>query len=113
MAGSTLEYTGYTKKTTQAARNMLEEKALMLVPALSKYKVIKHWAGLRPGSPDGIPFIGEHPQVSGLYMNTGHFRNGVVPAVIVHEILFFIFILSRESGFQFLIFQMLSTRELL
>jgi glycine oxidase len=96
LAGSTLEYTGYTKKTTQAARNMLEEKALMLVPALSKYKVIKHWAGLRPGSPDGIPFIGEHPQVSGLYMNTGHFRNGVVMAPASAQLLLDS-MLGRES----------------
>ncbi|MEW8311381.1 MAG: FAD-dependent oxidoreductase, partial [Candidatus Thiodiazotropha taylori] len=37
-----------------------------------------HWAGLRPGSPKGIPYIGELPEVSGLYVNAGHFRNGVV-----------------------------------
>ncbi len=80
LAGSTLEYTGYTKKTTQVAREVLAEKAVKLVPALSEYKIIKHWAGLRPGTTDGIPFIGEHPQISGLYMNTGHFRNGVVMA---------------------------------
>lgn len=80
LAGSTLEHTGYTKKTTQAAREVLAEKALRLVPALSKYNIIKHWAGLRPGTADGVPFIGEHPQISGLYMNTGHFRNGVVMA---------------------------------
>ena len=35
-------------------------------------------AGLRPGSPDGMPFIGDHPEIRGLYLNTGHFRNGVV-----------------------------------
>ena len=80
LAGSTLEHTGYTKKTTQAAREVLAEKALSLVPALSKYNIIKHWAGLRPGTVDGVPFIGGHPQISGLYMNTGHFRNGVVMA---------------------------------
>ena len=80
LAGSTLEHTGYTKKTTQAAREVLAEKALKLVPALSEFNIIKHWAGLRPGTADGIPFIGEHPQVRGLYMNTGHFRNGVVMA---------------------------------
>ena len=80
LAGSTLEHTGYTKKTTQAAREVLAEKALSLVPALSKYKIIKHWAGLRPGTADGVPFIGGQPQISGLYMNTGHFRNGVVMA---------------------------------
>jgi len=80
LAGSTLEYAGYNKETTQAARNMLMEKAISLVPALSDYKIIKHWAGLRPGTSAGIPFIGEHPGIRGLYVNTGHFRNGVVMA---------------------------------
>lgn len=80
LAGSTLEYTGYNKETTQAARDMLREKAINLVPALSGYKIIKHWAGLRPGTSAGVPFIGEHPEISGLYTNTGHFRNGVVMA---------------------------------
>jgi glycine oxidase len=96
LAGSTMEYTGYTKKITQTARNVLEEKALRLLPALSKYKVIKHWAGLRPGTADGIPFIGEHPQVPGLYMNTGHFRNGVVMAPASAQLLLDS-MLGRES----------------
>ncbi|MDX2456695.1 MAG: glycine oxidase ThiO [Gammaproteobacteria bacterium] len=80
LAGSTLEYTGYNKETTQAARDVLMEKAINLVPALSDYKIIKHWAGLRPGTSDGVPFIGEHPEIRGLYVNTGHFRNGVIMA---------------------------------
>ena len=80
LAGSTLEYTGYNKEITPAARDVLMEKAISLVPALSACKVIKHWAGLRPGTSAGIPFIGEHPEVRGLYVNTGHFRNGVVMA---------------------------------
>jgi glycine oxidase len=36
------------------------------------------WAGLRPGSPQGIPYIGEHSRLKGLYVNAGHFRNGIV-----------------------------------
>jgi glycine oxidase len=80
LAGSTLEYTGYKKETTDEAHNMLLEVALDLVPALSSYPVIKHWAGLRPGTAAGVPYIGEHPRIKGLYLNTGHFRNGVVMA---------------------------------
>jgi glycine oxidase len=80
LAGSTLEYTGYNKETTEEARNTLTEKAQGLVPALSGYRVIRHWAGLRPGTATSVPYIGEHPQIQGLYVNTGHFRNGVVMA---------------------------------
>jgi len=77
LAGSTLEHAGFDKTVTEAAHAELRQAALELVPALSSYAVVKHWSGLRPGSPRGVPFIGEHPEISGLYVNTGHFRNGV------------------------------------
>ena len=78
LAGSTLEYTGFDKGTTPEAREELVRTATTLVPALSGCELVRQWAGLRPGSPDGVPFIGEHPRLQGLFVNTGHFRNGVV-----------------------------------
>ncbi|MCG6887783.1 MAG: glycine oxidase ThiO [Proteobacteria bacterium] len=80
LAGSTLEHTGYSKETTPQAREQLMKAALRIAPGLAEYPVIRQWAGLRPGSPEGIPFIGEHSETRGLYLNTGHFRNGVVMA---------------------------------
>ena len=80
LAGSTLEYTGYDQSITEAARDELSRSARRLVPALSGCEVVRQWAGLRPGSPDGVPFIDEHPGIKGLFINTGHFRNGVVMA---------------------------------
>ena len=80
LAGSTLEYVGFNKETTAAARDLLAERALGLVPALSGCEIVRHWSGLRPGSPAGVPYICEHPEIGGLYLNTGHFRNGVVMA---------------------------------
>ncbi len=78
LVGSTLEYTGFDKSITAAAATTLREIAERLVPALAGMKIVRHWAGLRPGSFEGVPYIGEHPAISGLYVNTGHFRNGVV-----------------------------------
>ncbi|MGD8313058.1 MAG: glycine oxidase ThiO [Gammaproteobacteria bacterium] len=80
LAGSTMEYSGYDKSTTAGAREALSEWATRLVPALSGCEIVRQWAGLRPGSRDGVPVIGGHPAVRGLYLNTGHFRNGVVMA---------------------------------
>jgi glycine oxidase len=80
LAGSTLEYAGYDKETSQSAREMLVRAASDLVPDLSGFEVVKQWAGLRPGTETGVPYIGEHPEIRGLYLNTGHFRNGVVMA---------------------------------
>jgi glycine oxidase len=80
LAGSTLEDVGYDKSTTSAARDELMQKASQLVPALDGCEVVRHWSGLRPGVSDGVPFIGPHPACDGLFINTGHFRNGVVMA---------------------------------
>jgi glycine oxidase len=80
LVGSTLEYTGFDKKITTQARDHLAGRALDLVPALAQAEIIRQWAGLRPGTADGVPFIGECPGIKGLYLNTGHFRNGVVMA---------------------------------
>jgi len=76
--GSTLEYAGFEKRTTREALEDLRQSAFTLIPALADLPVECHWAGLRPGSPDGVPMIGPHPGLSNLYICAGHFRNGVV-----------------------------------
>ena len=78
VAGSTLEQVGYDKQTTREARDQLRAAAIQLIPTLADFPIEHHWSGLRPSSPDGIPFIGPHPDYNGLYINTGHFRNGVI-----------------------------------
>ena len=78
LAGSTVEDVGFDKTTTAAARDALYQFAVDLLPALKHYGVEAHWAGLRPGSPDGVPTIGLHPQLTNLGINVGHFRNGLV-----------------------------------
>ncbi len=80
LAGSTLEYTGYHKHTTAEAREQLMASAFRLLPALTDCPVVRHWCGLRPGTTDGVPLIGEDREIGGLFLNTGHFRNGVVMA---------------------------------
>jgi glycine oxidase len=50
------------------------------LPELKSAEILRHWAGLRPGSPTGIPYICRHTQLSNFYLNCGHFRNGLVTA---------------------------------
>ena len=78
LVGSTLEHTGFDKTITTAAREELKQEACRIVPCLKDAEVEFHWAGLRPGSKDGIPYICSIPSVEGLYLNAGHYRNGVV-----------------------------------
>lgn len=76
--GSTVEHTGFEKRTSREALDELQQIATTRFPALKNCPIETQWAGLRPGSPSGIPYIGEHPAVPGLYINAGQFRNGVV-----------------------------------
>ena len=78
LVGSTLEYAGFEKQTTQQGLQDLKRSAFELIPDLAAQPIVQHWAGLRPGSPDGIPVTGPHPEISNLFINAGHFRNGVV-----------------------------------
>lgn len=80
LAGSTIEDVGYDKSTTPQAAADLYHKAVKLLPALTNAVPVKHWSGLRPGSPDNIPLIARHPALKNLWLNTGHFRYGVTMA---------------------------------
>ncbi|OZG71480.1 glycine oxidase ThiO [Hahella sp. CCB-MM4] len=80
LAGSTLEYVGFDKSRTEEAKHELVDIARSMIPALAKAPVVEHWAGLRPGSPNGLPFIGELPNVERVFVNAGQFRNGLVLA---------------------------------
>jgi glycine oxidase len=87
LVGSTLEHVGFDKTPTEEALGSLKASAEELLPALVDAEVVGHWAGLRPGSPDGVPFIGEVPQYPGLWLNCGHYRNGLVLAPASCELL--------------------------
>jgi glycine oxidase len=78
LVGSTLEDTGYEKRITGSVAQELHSFATTLVPALEEVPVEMQWAGLRPASPGGIPYMGQHPAIEGLYLCAGHYRNGFV-----------------------------------
>jgi glycine oxidase len=80
LIGSTLEHAKFDKTPTEEALASLKASAVELLPALADAEVVGHWAGLRPGSPEGIPFIGPVPGHEGLWLNCGHYRNGLVLA---------------------------------
>jgi len=76
LVGSTLEDAGFAAGTTEPAIERMLRFARHLVPALSAAELETTWSGLRPGSPDGLPWIGRSPLVSNGFVATGHFRAG-------------------------------------
>ena len=78
LAGSTEEpEAGFEKRTTEAGINGLIRFATELVPALASAPIEKTWAGLRPGSMDGLPYLGRLPGFENAYVAAGHFRAGI------------------------------------
>lgn len=87
LVGSTLEHAGYDKTATDAAAGSLRRSAEAMLPALANTPVKQQWAGLRPGAPDGIPYIGYLPGLDNVAVNAGHYRNGLVLAPASAELL--------------------------
>jgi glycine oxidase len=80
VVGSTKEKVGYEIKVTEAAQTELTKIGGELLPMLARATPNRQWANLRPGTPDEVPYIGAHPDAAGLWINAGHFRNGITVA---------------------------------
>jgi glycine oxidase len=78
LVGSTEEpEAGFEKRTTSEGIGGLVAFAREVVPALRDAALEASWAGLRPGSPDGLPFIGPVSGWDNVFVAAGHFRAGV------------------------------------
>ncbi|MBV9867462.1 MAG: glycine oxidase ThiO [Abitibacteriaceae bacterium] len=77
LIGATMEDTGFEKSVTVGGVTQLLGAATALIPALSHSSITDQWAGLRPGTPDGLPVLGR-TAMENLYVATGHFRNGIL-----------------------------------
>ncbi len=81
LVGATVEEAGFDKRTDVATVQRLRQAAVALVPQLRDAKILEDWAGLRPGTPDGLPILGA-TETPGYYVATGHFRDGILLAPI-------------------------------
>ena len=80
LAGSTLERCGFSASVTDAARVALAGFAVRTLPALATCPITRQWAGLRPDASRATPIICAHPEIGNLFLNGGHFRNGILLA---------------------------------
>ncbi len=85
--GATMEHAGFAPTTTDEARQFLLDGLHALIPSLEEPTVLSQWAGLRPGTPDGLPIVGPEPMTPGLWYATGHGRNGILLAGVTGVIL--------------------------
>ena len=86
MLGGTVEDCGFDTSVTKEACAALVERAVRVVPGLVDWRVNESWAGLRPLTPDENPVLGA-TSLPGLFVAGGQFRNGILFAPVVAEIL--------------------------
>jgi glycine oxidase len=84
--GATQEEAGFDKQTVPETIRKLRQAALNLVPKLAEARILETWAGLRPGTPDGLPILGATP-TPGYFVATGHFRDGILLAPVTARIM--------------------------
>ncbi len=91
LVGSTEEAVGFEKRNTVAEVAGLLEFALSVVPRLKAATLERTWSGLRPGSPDELPWLGPVPAHNNLFVAAGHFRAGLllspITAVVMRQVL--------------------------
>jgi glycine oxidase len=79
VVGGTVEERGFDTTVTAGAVYELLRDARALVPDVAELDLVEASAGLRPGSPDNMPIVGDST-VQGLVVATGHYRNGYLLA---------------------------------
>ncbi len=79
--GSTLEDAGFDKRVDAGTLHGLHQAAANLVPAIGGARILEDWAGLRPGTPDELPVMGE-TGTKGYFVAAGHYRDGILLAPI-------------------------------
>jgi glycine oxidase len=86
LIGATVEDVGYDKSVDPATIHALLGAATKYVPELVSAPITQSWAGLRPGTPDGLPILGP-TAAPGVFIASGHFRNGILLAPITAKIM--------------------------
>lgn len=86
LVGATVEEAGFDKRTDPTTIQRLHRAALDRVPKLADAKILEDWAGLRPGTPDGLPILGA-TDIRGYFVATGHFRDGILLAPVTAQIM--------------------------
>jgi len=84
VAGSTVEMVGFRKEVTVGGLATILNLARTLVPGLADAPVLSSWSNFRPYTEDQLPVLGA-TAVRGLFLATGHHRNGILLAPITGD----------------------------
>ena len=86
LVGATVENAGFDTSVERDAHQHLVRSAARLMPNLLHWRLAEIWAGLRPRAGDDAPVLGK-TAIEGLYVASGQFRNGILFAPVVGDLL--------------------------
>jgi len=86
LLGSTVEDAAFDCRVTPEGAAFLLRRLGEFAPGAFDLGLVGSWAGLRPGTPDRLPYIGRPEGVDGLIVAAGHFRNGILLAPVTGRI---------------------------
>jgi glycine oxidase len=84
VVGATVEERGWDFTVTAGGVLELLRRAYEVLPGVAELELVEAHAGLRPGTPDNGPVVGEGA-APGLWWATGHWRNGILLAPLTGE----------------------------
>jgi glycine oxidase len=85
--GATLEEVGFDDRVRLESLCRILQRTIALVPAVGGLAFDRAWAGLRPATPDGHPYMGPVPPLHNLWVSAGHFRKGTLLAPLCARLL--------------------------
>lgn len=85
LCGSTEERVGFRRGVTFGGLAQVLKIATRIAPSLKDASVEEHWSSFRPGTPDGLPLVGQ-THAEGLFIASGHFRNGILLAPLTADL---------------------------
>jgi glycine oxidase len=86
VVGSTVEPGGFDKSLNTYRVKRLQDAAARLIPQFAEAKIAEAWTGLRPGTTDNLPLLGETP-ILGYFAACGHYRDGILLTPVTAELI--------------------------
>ena len=82
-----MEDSGFDRELKEESLKTMRKNAIRIIPKLSDSQVIEMYSGFRPKGEDRFPIVGKIKE--GLYVATGHYKDGIllapIPAKIMYE----------------------------
>ena len=76
---------GFAEGLTPPGQRQLQQGIAALLPEAGQWPPMERWWGFRPCTPDEGPLLGASP-IAGLWLATGHHRNGVLLAATTAQL---------------------------